>query len=871
MCQYDSNMRRIIGVTFATEAYEGSAAVLRHSALTTGEFDEFRVFGKKDIQWLMDTYPNHFESSRGWGWWAWKPFLIRNVLDQTSDGDIVVYVDSTMVFERSILPYARHVALEYQPILLCRLGNWSSNDYRNRKWTKKSVFNHMKAGDVVGEEIQLNAAFQVYRNGPDARAFVSQYLEYCLDLDLINDSGRKEDAEVVDTRHDQSILSIMASEHPKVTISRDVTQWGKKDPPASVKQPTGGIVEIDECDENGIMHNLVDHHRRTLQIPKIAVITPTLGGKFLEECIKSVQKSTLPNIEHWVVVDGKEHEAKVNIILSKFEHKHPIVKLTMPKNIGSGGWNGHRVFGSVPWMIDCDYIAYLDDDNVVTETHYADLVRSIVTNKSKWAYCLRYLMDASGKTVGYDNCESLGGISHSVAGRGDYLIDTSCYMVDRDLAIMASPVWNAKFRDPSGRPEPDRELCKTLLMSAPHSTVRKHSLGYRLGSTGISVAPKFFEQGNKVFGYDFAKYDDIYIFHFSQKATDDFLKARLSYSTRSYALDEWQMTLLKGLDGLHGGKYNLLNGFSNFPNIPTNATVLVSLCNPGDIPFDFLEKRQDLHRIVYTLESPNIRHSGQWNLAWLNKHFDVALTYFEPLLKSSGSLKTVFSAHNCHHGCLDDPLDRTLLLRTNKGSDRSVGLVLERRPELMNKKDYAVNGVHLKCLDYLREDLVIGLSDVTVFGMNWSEIADGKNIKLGHGNHRSKDSKSTVDHKENFVFDLVVENCDAPGYVSEKFYDALSAGCVPLYYGNMFEKLSALIPEGHDGVYFDLKKRNINTGEELQKLIDSISDEQLTRMRENVVKYREDVLRFAGTRVFAKAVENAIVVAKASKKSLELV
>ena len=80
-----------------------------------------------------------------------------------------------------------------------------------------------------------------------------------------------------------------------------------------------------------------------------------------------------------------------------------------------------------------------------------------------------------------------------------------------------------------------------------------------------------------------------------------------------------------------------------------------------------------------------------------------------------------------------------------------------------------------------------------------------------------------------------------------------------------------MIPEGHNGVYFDLKKRDIKTGEELQKLIDSISDEQLTRIREDVVKYREDVLRFAGTRVFAKAVENAIVVAKASKKSLELV
>jgi hypothetical protein len=190
-----------------------------------------------------------------------------------------------------------------------------------------------------------------------------------------------------------------------------------------------------------------------------------------------------------------------------------------------------------------------------------------------------------------------------------------------------------------------------------------------------------------------------------------------------------------------------------------------------------------------------------------------------------------------------------------------VGLVLERRPELFKLSDYSVIGQHLRPLDYLREDLVKGQTDVTVFGMNWAQVADGKNVKLGHGNHRSKDNKSTVDHKQDFVFDLIVENCDAPGYVSEKFYDALSAGCIPLYYGNMFHSLSKLVSEGVDGVFFDLKKRGIKTGVMLQWLINSLTDEQLAGMRENVKKYREAALEFAGTREFAKAVENAIELA----------
>jgi glycosyltransferase involved in cell wall biosynthesis len=860
-------MPRVIGITFATTEYEGSAAALRHSALATGDFDEFRVFGVKDVEWLLDTHPEHFVNSRGFGWWCWKPFLIKSVLSQVPEGDIVVYVDSTMLFERSIRPYAGNVT-SGNPILVCRLGNWSSNDYRNKVWTKKTVFGAMGAGSVASEEIQLNAAFQVYKNCAESRAFVDAYLNYSLELDIINDSGK--DSSVNDTRHDQSILSIMVSEHPRVTVSRDVTQWGKKDPPASVAQPTGGVVEIDRVDENGIMHNLVSHHRKKLKIPKIAVITPTLGGMFLDKCIESVQHSSLPNIEHWIVVDGKDHEAKVDMILARYEHRHPVVKFVLPKNVGSGGWNGHRVFGSVPWLVDADYIAYLDDDNIVTPAHYSDLLRGIVqTPHNKWAHCLRYLIDKDGATIGHDNCESLGGISHTVVGKGDYLIDTSCYLIERDLVVTLASTWNAKFRDDRGLPEPDRELCKNLLMTAPHSVVRKHSLGYRIGSTNLSVTGDFFARGNGAFGYDFGKFEDMYVFHFSPKATDEFLSARLKYQERSYALDEWQLSLLRKLDGLHGGNYNLLNGYSNFPNIPHGATVLVNLCNPTDLPLDFLAQRVDLRRIVYTLESPNIRHSGQWNAQWLSKHFDVLMTYYQPFLDTRKDV--VFAPHNCHHGDLDDPRDRVALLRDNQGGGRSVCIVLERRPELMNTKEYAINGVHLKCLDYLREDLVQGLDDVTAFGINWNDIADGVHIKTYQNAPRASDPNTTVDHKMNFVFDLVVENCDAAGYVSEKFYDSLSAGCIPLYYGNMYEQLSALITEGPDGAYFDLKKRGIETGEQLQALINSLRDEQLAQMRKNVVSCREKVLRTVDSASFAGSVEKAIKLAADIKNKVELV
>ena len=844
-------MGKTVVISFGTEAYRGSLDVLRHSALRTAGADECVIFTEKDVEDFFETYPDHLEGSRGYGWWAWKAFLLRNVMSQRPDGDVIVYCDSTMIFEKPLASYVAET--EKKPIVLTRLGGWSVNDYRNVRWTKRAVFDAMHPGWMkravfddmlaesdVGDDIQLNAAFQMYRNGPEARAFVDEYLRWCTRLDVVNDAGKG--PECVDTRHDQSILSLLAYGHPAVTILRDVTQHGTKDP----RHETD--VVVDDVP-------LVDHHRKLLRIPTIAVITPTIGGEFLRQCIDSVQASTLPGIEHWIITDGEEHRRAVDAIVgSEYDNRHPIVRLTLPKNVGANGWNGHRVYGSFPWLVNTKYVAFLDEDNTVDPGHYKNLVAACVSNKVPWAYSLRRIIDHRGEHVCVDACESIGGISHTVIGPGDYLVDTSCYLIDRDLAVKASVAWNSMFRN-ADNVEADRELAKTLLSSAPYAVVRKHSLAYRLGSTDRSVAANFFTQGNRTFGHDFENKKDLYIFHFSRSATAAFLETRRDTS-RSYALDEWQPTLLRGLQS----EYNLIDGFSNAPNIPTDATVLVSLCNPAELPLDLFAARTDLKKIVYTLESPNIRHAAQWKAEWIRKHFDVALTYWKPLLDDP-RVPTVFAAHNCHHGDFENPLDRAALLRTNVGRHRECVMVLERRPELFHTRDYAIDGVHLRCLDHLREDLVRGLRDVTVFGVNWGDVADGKNIKLGHALHRSKDPRSAVDIVSEFTFVVIVENTDAAGYTSEKLYDAFSAGAIPLYYGSTPNPET--IPEGPEsGVYIDLRTRGIATGKALQEFLDVMGDSEIEGMKTRIVRRREDILRSVDVRAFATSVTRAMVVAE---------
>jgi len=843
---------KVVVCTFATEEYEGAAALLRHTALHAGGADAVVVYGPKDVRPWFDQFPELLSNSRGYGFWSWKPWCILEALRHTRPGDVVVYCDAAMMVERPLAPYANAV----RDVLLFRLDQAGAKGYTNARWTKRDAFALMgRATDAHREAYQMNAAIQMYRNTPAARAFLEDYLSWCSKRAVVDDACALANYPGFQQhRHDQSVLSLLAVGRDNVQVFRDPTQYGVDDP-ALAEEPDDVVAAAP----------LVDHHRQRRRPVKVAVITPTTGGPHLAACVASVQAQELPNVVHYVVVDGPEHEAAVREALRPFAHRKPIHVAVLPHNVGAGGWCGHRVYGSFPHLVDANFVAYLDDDNEVDPDHYRVLLRHVASAGVPWGYSLRRIMDADGAEVCPDNCESLGGLAPTVCDPDDRLIDTSCYLLERDLAVAVGPVWNARFRDPEGRPNPDRQLAKTLLATAPHVCVRRHSLRYRVGSTAASVTADFFRRGNAASGYDFAAYEDLYVFHFSPDATRRFLACRRK-EDRSYALDEWQMTLLRGLDGhagarLPGQRYNLLDGYACAPNVPPGARVLVSMCQPDQVPWEFLASRPDVWRVAYTLESPNIRHAAQWDPELLAKHFDVVLTYWRPLLDDP-RVNTLFCPHNTHHLDFTNPLD-VAQMRANRGRGRSCAMVLERRDLAGTYRVPNLPDVPLRCLDPLREALVRDLADVTVFGVGWdAAAARNPGITLGHALHRSRDPRHAVDILQDFTFAVIVENTDAEGYASEKLYDALLAGCVPLYYGSPPAELD--IPEGPDaGVYLDLRPLVADddwdgASRRLQAFLDGLTDAQVAAWKERVAAQRARVLARVDVASFADCVERAM-------------
>jgi alpha(1,3/1,4) fucosyltransferase len=105
-----------------------------------------------------------------------------------------------------------------------------------------------------------------------------------------------------------------------------------------------------------------------------------------------------------------------------------------------------------------------------------------------------------------------------------------------------------------------------------------------------------------------------------------------------------------------------------------------------------------------------------------------------------------------------------------------------------------------------------------------------------HGGTIKKVYKGSVKNKyetlSNYTFALIFENCALPGYITEKIFDSLYAGTIPVYLGA--PDIVEHIPQK---CFIDM--RNFKNYEELKVYLKSLSKEQIQEYKEYGKKFLE--------------------------------
>lgn len=210
-------------VTFATPHYDAMMRRLAHSARPW--FDKVNTFTPADLEpEFLAAHAEQMRYSRGFGFWCWKPHLIRRVVASLPPEGVAMYCDSQCLFVRDPLPLLR----------ICRKNGGvlvfhQRREKRfNREWTRDCCFEAMNCNEAkYWEGPQLNSAVTVWCNTPLALRTLDEMSRWVTTLDVVGDGlpGEKNHPEFRDHRHDQSIMSLLAIRDNLLTMP-DPTQYG---------------------------------------------------------------------------------------------------------------------------------------------------------------------------------------------------------------------------------------------------------------------------------------------------------------------------------------------------------------------------------------------------------------------------------------------------------------------------------------------------------------------------------------------------------------------------------------------------------------------------------------------------------------------
>ncbi|WP_278519376.1 hypothetical protein [Leyella stercorea] len=210
-------MSKVVFLSFANSVYVPSLKRLKGQIRNCSLIDEFNFFTDKDLDknFRKDFHPYIYR--RGYGYWKWKSYLVKQQFDRMHEGDILVYSDAGCDYndkaEHRFKEYLDIVRLHESGILVFE------DDFLERQFTKGDVFRFLIEGNTFLPISDLNqrwGGMWVMRKCANTTNLINKWCDTCMNhFYLITDkaSDTPNFPEFIENRHDQSVFSILTKQH----------------------------------------------------------------------------------------------------------------------------------------------------------------------------------------------------------------------------------------------------------------------------------------------------------------------------------------------------------------------------------------------------------------------------------------------------------------------------------------------------------------------------------------------------------------------------------------------------------------------------------------------------------------------------------
>ena len=214
---------KVVFFSFADDNYRVSLDRITNEAKLTGVFDEVLAYSPRDIP--RDYFNAHFEvlnATRGAGYWAWKPYFLKSIMNRLAYGDVIMFADAGCEFTGNPQMFV-DIARQYG-FLGFRLP--IAPKHYVQRWTKGDIFEALGMDmELFGTEKQHVGGIFLIQKTPRNEQFVADWLRFSEDPQLITDreSLAPNHPDFQENRHDQAIYSLLIYKYGLSLVLEDRT------------------------------------------------------------------------------------------------------------------------------------------------------------------------------------------------------------------------------------------------------------------------------------------------------------------------------------------------------------------------------------------------------------------------------------------------------------------------------------------------------------------------------------------------------------------------------------------------------------------------------------------------------------------------
>jgi glycosyltransferase involved in cell wall biosynthesis len=170
-------------------------------------FQTVKLYTEYNVYKFLETLPSDVKNKhRGFYYWAWKPYIVLQTLQQAEENEIVIYSDSGLFFTNS--EKVRNLCEQTE-----REGYVIFDILHNiQKYCKSDCLPYMNNPKNLQENM-LDGSLFFLKNNSHSRFLVQEWLTLCQTPFLLSDESALKanvpNASFIDHRHDQTLWSIV--------------------------------------------------------------------------------------------------------------------------------------------------------------------------------------------------------------------------------------------------------------------------------------------------------------------------------------------------------------------------------------------------------------------------------------------------------------------------------------------------------------------------------------------------------------------------------------------------------------------------------------------------------------------------------------